>query len=126
MTDYQRRRRGHVRTTVRDLLLLVVLCAVVWLAGHLFLFAVVAALGAGGFFAGRRYRRRKPRAVPGRARVRQAVRRPQAATTTPFPAIPAGPDPSDQIARLEAVTGRDIETVIESYRLRQQKYGGRP
>ena len=122
-----RRRRGHVRTTIRDIVLLIVFCVVVWVAGHLLAIAVVAAIGAGAFWGVRRLRgRRRPRTGPGRTRARQDPRRTPAATV-PFPAVSAGPDPADQIRQLEAVTGRPIETVIESYRLIQSKYnGGQP
>jgi hypothetical protein len=109
-----RRRRGHVRTTIRDIVLLVVFCVVVWVAGHLVLLAVVAAAGAGVFWGARRLGRRRPRTFPGRPRVRQDPQRAPAATTVPIRAVSAGPDPAANarsLAQLNRHQRRQIDAL---------------
>lgn len=127
------RRRRHDVGLVRGLLLLAMLVLVVGaldMAEHLGLLVLLLVLAAGGFGLGRRYERRRGQAAAVSPRARSAAasrKRPPAATTAPLAAIPARPDPADQIATLERVCGRPIEAVIESYRLIQSRYsGGRP
>jgi hypothetical protein len=117
-----RRRGSRVRRTFRDVILLVALCVVVWLAGHLALLAVVVALGAGGFELGRRVERRRGVRRPRVARISRAALAQAPADTRPLPVAPGA---ADQLAELEHVTGRPIEAVIESYRLIQSRYSGR-
>jgi ABC-type sugar transport system substrate-binding protein len=109
-----RRRRRPV--LVRDLILMLALFAVVSvlsLAGSLIrspaVILAVFVLGAGGFFAGRRYERR---------------RRAPSQVTPGIRDKPAAPDPADQIALLEHLAARPISAIIASYSAIQRKYGG--
>ena len=75
------------------------------LAGHLALAALVVAPAIGAFYAGRRYERRKPQDPPRTNRV--------------------GPGPADQVALLEHLAARPIESIIASYeRVARYHHGG--
>ena len=111
---------------VRDLLLMLALFAVVSVAGlaaslirspAVILAGVV--VGAGAFWGGRRYERR--RRVPSQV---APVKRDEP-STRPLPRIP---DPADQMAKLGAASwhGR-VEAIIASYeRVARYHHGGQP
>lgn len=127
-----RRRRGRRRPVlVRDLVLLLVLFAVVSvleLAGDLLgspaVLAAVAVVGAGGFLAGRRWERKRPRGQ---------VRRPGKPEVTPSPGTASAAGRISQyraeltrvrglVADLEDAAGRPIEAIIASYQHLQGQY----
>jgi len=119
MTGRTRRRGRREIGLVTALLLLGALFLVGVLADvaeHFGLIILAVALGAGGFAAGRRYERRRSPGCTTAPRVRQDPRKPSAATTAPFGAIPAGPRPADQLAELERLSGRPIEAMLATYR----------
>lgn len=118
MSRRRARRSSRARTTIRDLVLLLVLCVAVGVLDiirHYGWLILTAALIAGAFWLARRARR-----------WHRGLKVPPAATAAPFSAIPAGPDPADQIAELERVCGRPIEAVISSYEHIQRQYRSQP
>jgi hypothetical protein len=123
------RRRG--RHEVGLVTALVLLIGVLFLVGaladvvdRLGLIILAVALGAGGFAAGRRYERRKARGGTTAPRVRKDPRKPSAATTASFGALPAAPHPSDQLAELERLSGRPIEAILATYQRVARYHGG--
>ena len=119
MTGRTRRRGRHEISLVTGLLLLGALFLVGVLADvaeHVALLAAVALPVAAAFWLGRRYERRKARGGTTAPRVRQDPRKPSAATTASFGAIPAAPHPGDQLAELERLSGRPIEAMLATYR----------
>ena len=127
MTGRTRRRGRREISLVTGLVLLGALFLVGVLADvaeHVALLAAVALPVAAAFWLGRRYERRKARGGTTAPRVRQDPRKPSAATTASFGAIPAAPHPGDQLAELERLSGRPIDSIISSYRVIQRKYGG--
>lgn len=128
----RRRNRGRP-VLVRDLMVLLVLFAVVSvlslaasLARSPVIILAIVAVGAGAFYAGRRYERRSrgklPAAVqrrpPGESRADLPER-----STRPLPKVPAV---ADQVAELERLAGRPIDIIIASYQTIQRRYGGKP
>ena len=119
MRRRHRRRGGAAVIALGGIVLagVAVFAWVVFIFAHVLVLVLTVAAVAAAYRLGQRHR------PP--VRLIKAARQP---AVPPDPPAPAGPDPhlADQVKLLEQLAARPLASIIESYKLRQQKYGGRP